>query len=63
MTYTDRTYSNNFCRASSVGIVTRSGLDAPRIESRWGRDFYQPSRPALGLTQTPVQWVPALSRG
>jgi hypothetical protein len=24
---------------SSVGIATDYGLDSPRIESRWGRDF------------------------
>jgi hypothetical protein len=29
------------------------------IESRWGRYFPYPSRPALGFTQ---QWVPCLSR-
>ena len=28
-----------------------------------GRDFPHLSRPALGLTQPPVQWVPGLSRG
>ena len=48
---------------SSVGIATRYGLDDPRIESLWGRDFTHPSRPALGSTQPPVQWVPGLSRG
>ena len=50
-------------RDSSVGIATRYGLDGPGIESRWGRDFPHPSRPALGPTQPPVQWVPGLSRG
>ena len=37
-------------RDSSVGIATRYGLDGPGIESRWGRDFPPPSRPALGPT-------------
>ena len=50
-------------RDSSVGIATRYGLDGPGIESRWGRDFPHPSRPILGPTQPPVQWVLGLSRG
>ena len=50
-------------RDSSVGIATRYGLDGLGIESRWGRDFLHPSRPALEPTQPPVQWVPGLSRG
>ena len=50
-------------RDSSVGIATRYGLDGPGIESQWGRDFLQPSRPDLGLTQPSIQWVPGLSRG
>jgi hypothetical protein len=48
---------------SSVGIATGYGLDGPRIESRWGRDFLHLSRPALGPTQPPVKSVPFLSRG
>ena len=48
---------------SVVGIATAYGLNGPGIESRWGRDFSQMSRPILRPTQPPVQWVPGLSRG
>jgi hypothetical protein len=50
-------------RDSVVGIATRYGLDGPGIESRWRRDFTQSSRPALGPTQPPVQWVAGLFPG
>ena len=48
---------------SAVDIATRYGMDGPGIECRWGRDFPHLSRPALGPTQPPIQWVPGLSRG
>jgi len=48
---------------SSVGIATGYVLDGPGIESQWRRNFPHLSRPALGLTQPPVQRVPGLSRG
>jgi hypothetical protein len=50
-------------RDSVVGIVTRYGLDGPGIESRWGQDCPHLSRPALGPTQPPIQWVPGLFPG
>ena len=47
-------------RDSSVSIATRYRLDGPWIESRWGRDFPQLSRPALGPTQPSLQWLQGL---
>ena len=43
-------------RDSVIGIATGYGLDDSGIESRWGQKF--PSRPTLGPTKLPVQWVP-----
>jgi hypothetical protein len=38
-----------------VGVATRYGLDGPGIDSRWGRDFSHPFRPALEPIQPPIQ--------
>jgi hypothetical protein len=58
-----RNRGNSVGRKSVVGIATRYGLDGPGIESRWGRDFRHPSRPALGLTQSPIRWVTGIFPG
>jgi hypothetical protein len=55
-----------YCHRNSIlerRVATGYRLDGPGIESRWGRDFPHLSRPVLGPTQPPVQWVPVLSRG
>jgi len=48
---------------SVVGIATLYRLDGPGNESWWGQDLSHLSRPALGLTQPPIQWVPGLFSG
>jgi len=47
---------------SSVGIATDYGLDGPGSHAG-GDEIFRPSRPALGPTQSPLKWVPGLSRG
>jgi len=47
---------------SSVGIATDYGLDGAGSNPS-GDEIFRPSRPALGSTQSPVKWVPGLSRG
>ena len=38
----------------------RYRMEGSVMESRGGRDFAHPSRPVVGPTQPPVQWVTCL---
>jgi hypothetical protein len=50
-------------RASIICIATCYGLDSPWFKSQWEPDFPCQPRPALGPTQTPVQWTLGLIPG
>jgi len=47
---------------SSVDIATDYELDGPG-SNPGGDEIFRPSRPSLGPSQPPVQWVTGLSRG
>ena len=49
---------NRIVSFSLLSSATHYGLNGPGIETRWERDFPHPSRPAVGPTQPPIQWVP-----
>jgi hypothetical protein len=55
-----------YCYYYKPGELSRHSdwlrVEGQGTESPWGRDFSHASRPALGPTQPPVQWVPGLSR-
>ena len=45
-----------------MAVIYDTRLDGPG-SNPGGDDIFRTSRPALGPTQPPVQWVPGLSRG
>jgi hypothetical protein len=50
-------------RRNVFGTVTGYGVDVPGIESPCGRYLPHLSRPVLGLTRPPMQWVPLHTPG
>ena len=50
-------------RDRSFGITTHNGLEGPEIKSLWRQYFPLPSRPALVLTQAPIQLAQVLFSG
>jgi len=62
--YLSRKYTYLYPRdpGSSVGIATDYELDGPG-SNPGGDEIFRPSKPALVLTQPPVQRVAGLSRG
>ena len=58
------TFGKNAVGRGGVDLIaTCYGLDGSGIESRLGRDFPHPSKPALGPIQASVQWAPGLFFG
>jgi len=49
-------------RDSKTALASCYGPDGPRIESQLGRNSPHPSKPVLGPTQLPIQYVPGLTR-
>ena len=49
-------------QGGSVGVATDYGLNGPGSNPD-GDEIFRLSRPALGPTQPPVQWVLGLARG